>query len=75
MSSPVYLKCPHCGKLNPTSPAEAGKEQTCVFCGAIIPPQPTGKHEDTKNKGHDRRFPLAQSESKPINRNQRKPMF
>ncbi len=47
-----------------------------MFCGSIIEPEKK-KAEDasTKGKGHSRRFPLQQSESKPINKNQRKPMF
>ncbi len=75
MSTPIHIKCPHCGKLNPIPSTEAAKEHTCVFCGAIIPPQPVGRHDDAKKKGDRRRFPLAQSETKPINRNQRKPML
>jgi ribosomal protein S27E len=75
MSTITYLRCPKCTKLNPIPASEAGKEHTCVFCGTIIPPQQVGKHEDTaKNKG-PRKFPVNQSESKPVNRNQRKPMF
>jgi len=69
------IRCAKCGKLNPITLTEAAKEHTCVFCGAIIPPQATAIHEDaTKNKG-PRRFPLAQSEVKPLNKNRRKPMF
>jgi hypothetical protein len=81
MSNPIYIRCPNpkCHKLNPTQPdeAERGKEHTCVFCGTIIPPEKTSRAEDTssKSKGRDKRFPLQQSESKPINRNTRKPMF
>jgi hypothetical protein len=75
MSTTTTLKCPHCGKLNPIPAAEAVMEHTCLFCGTIIPPQPADKHEDTKNKGHTRRYPVEQSEHKPINRNMRKPMF
>lgn len=68
-------KCPRCGKLNPIPPTEAAKEHTCVFCGAIIPPQAMTKHGDTAKSRGPRRFPLAQSEAKPVNKNQRKPMF
>lgn len=76
MSNPIYTRCPNCHKLNPTQPNEAQKEHTCVFCGTIIPPEKTSKTEDTsKSKGRDRRFHFQQSESKPINRNTRKPMF
>jgi hypothetical protein len=75
MTNPAYTRCPNCHKLNPIQPNEAEKEHTCVFCGTIIPPETTNKHEDaTKNKGR-RRFPIEQSENKPINRNLRKPMF
>ena len=75
MSNPVYIRCPKCHKLNPIRPEEAEREHTCVFCGSIIEPEKK-KAEDasTKGKGHSRRF-LDQSESKPINKNQRKPMF
>jgi hypothetical protein len=81
MSNPIYIRCPNpkCRKLNPIQPdeAERGKEHTCVFCGCIIEPDKTSKTEDasSKSKGRNRRFPLQQSESKPINRNTRKPMF
>jgi ribosomal protein S27E len=75
MSTLIYIKCLNCGKLNPIPPTEAVKEHTCLFCGTIIPPQQAGKHEDAaKNKG-PRKFPVEQSEHKPINRNMRKPMF
>ena len=78
MSNKVYIRCQNqnCRKLNPIQPNEEQKEHTCVFCGTIIQPQKTNKSEDaSKSKSHDRRFPLQQSESKPINRNTRKPMF
>jgi hypothetical protein len=79
MPSPFYIRCPNpkCRKLNPIQPEETGKEHTCVFCGCIIEPEKTNKTDDafSKSKGRNRRFPLQQSESKPINRNQRKPMF
>ena len=68
------IRCPRCGRLNPTPAAEAAKEHTCIFCGAIMPPQPADRHA-AKGKDHTRRFPLAKSESKPINKNQRKPML
>jgi hypothetical protein len=75
MSTTIYLKCPRCGRLNPIPPVETNKEHTCVFCGAIIPPQPAGKHDDAKAKEHIRKFPVDQSQTKPTNRNQRKPMI
>jgi len=77
MSNPVYIRClnPKCGKLNPVQPGEMEAEHTCMFCGAIIEPKKKAEDTSSKGKGHARRFPLAQSESKPINRNLRKPMF
>jgi hypothetical protein len=82
MSNPIYIRCPNpkCNKLNPIQPEEAkqGKEHTCVFCGFIIAPVKTFRiDEDTssKSRGRNRRFPLQQSESKPVNRNTRKPTF
>ncbi|OGD55749.1 hypothetical protein A3K78_07280 [Candidatus Bathyarchaeota archaeon RBG_13_52_12] len=82
MPSPIYIRCPNpkCNKLNPIQPEEAiqEKEHTCVFCGFIIAPEKTIKiDEDTssKSRGRNRRFPLQQSESKPVNRNTRKPTF
>jgi hypothetical protein len=82
MSNPIYIRCQNskCNKLNPIQPDEAElvKEHTCIFCGYIIAPEKTSKaDEDTssKSKGRNKRFPLQQSESKPINRNTRKPTF
>ena len=82
MSSPIYIRCtnPKCNKLNPIQPEEAGqeKEHTCVFCGLIIAPKKTiriDKDASPKSRGGNRRFPLQQSESKPVNRNTRKPTF
>jgi len=81
MSKIIYIRCPNpkCNKLNPiqSNETERGKEHTCVFCGYIIAPEKTSINEDisSKGKGRNRRFPLQQSESKPINRNTRKPTF
>jgi hypothetical protein len=81
MSKTIYIRCPNpkCHKLNPIQPdeTERGKEHTCVFCGYIIAPEKTTPDEDisSKSKGRNRRFPLQQSESKPVNRNTRKPTF
>jgi hypothetical protein len=66
--------------LNPIQPDEAKqeKEHTCVFCGFIIAPEKTRKNDEdisSKSRGRNRRFPLQQSESKPVNRNTRKPTF
>jgi transcription initiation factor TFIIIB Brf1 subunit/transcription initiation factor TFIIB len=68
----TYTKCPKCGKQNPTT--DPHTEHTCIFCGTIIPPQTTTK-QDTKNKDHTRKFPVNQSQHKPMNRNQNKPRF
>jgi hypothetical protein len=82
MSNLVYIRCPNpkCNKLNPAQSDEVkkGKEHTCVFCGCIIAPEKTNRAEkDSSSKSRDRgrRFPLQQSESKPVNRNTRKPTF
>jgi hypothetical protein len=82
MSNLVYIRCPNpgCNKLNPIQPDEVkkGKEHTCVFCGYIIAPEKTNRAEEvssSKRRGRSRRFPLQQSESKPVNRNTRKPTF
>ncbi|MCX6655673.1 MAG: hypothetical protein NTY03_11235, partial [Candidatus Bathyarchaeota archaeon] len=82
MSNPIYIRCPNpkCYKLNPIQPdeSERGKEHTCVFCGFIIAPEKTRKNDEdisSKSRGRNRRFPLQQSESKPVNRNTRKPTF
>lgn len=69
----TYIKCPKCGRQNPATDPHA--EHTCIFCGAIIPPQNTNKHDDNKNKEHMKKFPVNQQQSKPMNRNQNKPRF
>ena len=80
MSNLIYIRCsnPKCNKLNPIQPDEVEKEHTCIFCGYIIVPKKTNiadKDSSSKSKGRIRRFPLQQSESKPVNRNTRKPTF
>lgn len=77
MSNPAYVRCPRCLKLNPISPVELGMEHTCVFCGAIIPRTSTDKAEKDlaeSRKSYDA-GPKPRLESKPINRNKRKPTF
>ncbi len=73
MSTQAYAKCPRCGRQNPVTDSRA--EHTCIFCGAIIPPAPSDKHDDGKGKAHLRKFPVDQSQHKPQNRNQSKPRF
>jgi len=82
MSETIYLKCPNpkCRKLNPIQPdeSEQWKEHTCIFCGFIILPEKINKVDEdysSKRKDRGKRFPLQQSESKPVNRNTRKPMY
>ncbi len=73
MSTQHYARCPRCGRQNPVADPHA--EHTCIFCGAIIPPAPEGKHEDARLKARVRKFPVEQSQTKPLNRNQSKPRF
>jgi ribosomal protein S27E len=69
----MYMKCPKCGRQNPiTSPDE---EHTCIFCGAIIPPQEIAGQGNSKTKDRIRKYPVGQSQTKPLNRNQSKPRF
>ena len=80
MSKTTYFRCtnPKCRKLNPAPPNEAKKvkEYTCVFCGTIITlfvEKETDEKTSSKKKEQDKRYTLQKSESRPINRNTRKP--
>jgi len=79
MSNPIFIRCPNpkCQKSNPIPPDELEKEHTCIFCGRIIPPEK--RSDESKNKSHkkdrDIRFTHQKSESKPVNKNMRKPMI
>jgi len=79
MSGPVNVKCgnPGCGKLNPVyGDVFPGREYTCVFCGQLFKAQPKsgaeteGKSKQTRGKKAPRR-----KESRPQNRNMRKPLL
>ncbi len=77
MSRISYTRCPRCQRLNPTAENELGKEHTCVFCGAIIPPAKAGEAMGgvVASRRSYESGPKPRAESRPINRNKRKPMF
>jgi hypothetical protein len=75
MSSPVYLKCDNCGKLNPVyGEVVPGEEHMCVFCGQLFkaPVEQESISVDEKRHGGEKKPRLKAS--KPENRNMRKPM-
>ena len=79
MSSPVNVKCgnPSCGKLNPVyGDVFPGREYTCVFCGQVFKAQPVSDVETVDN-GKPVRGKKAsrRQESRPQNRNMRKPLL
>ncbi|MBN2334799.1 hypothetical protein JXL21_04515 [Candidatus Bathyarchaeota archaeon] len=77
MPSPVYLKCsnPGCGKQNPVyGDIVPGKEYTCIFCGCVFKaPEKTNVETVDKIKRSRGKKP-RRKESRPENRNLRKPM-
>ena len=79
MSKPTYIRCLNqkCQKLNPVPLNELEKEHTCIFCGSIIPPEKNSKATKTTSikKGQYTRFSEKKGQSKPINKNMRKPMI
>lgn len=79
MSSPVNVKCSNlgCGKLNPVyGDVFPGREYTCVFCGQLFKAQPKSSVE-TVDKGKRVRGKKTprRKESRPQNRNMRKPLL
>ena len=79
MSSPVNVKCgnPSCGKLNPVyGDVFQGREYTCVFCGHLFKAQPVSDVESVdKGKRLRGKKSPRQRESRPQNRNMRKPLL
>lgn len=79
MSSPVNVKCSNlgCGKLNPVyGDVFPGREYTCVFCWQLFKAQPKSSVE-TVDKGKRVRWKKTsrRKESRPQNRNMRKPLL
>ena len=79
MSSPVNVKCsnPGCGKLNPVfGDVFPGREYTCVFCGQLFKAQPKpGAEAVSKSKKARGKKAPQQRESRPQNRNLKKPLL
>jgi hypothetical protein len=79
MSKPVYIRCPNpkCLKSNPVPAGEEVKEHTCIFCGYIIPPTMKSSESDGNASAKKKipQFARQRSESKPVNKNMRKPML
>lgn len=77
MPGPVYLKCsnPGCGKLNPVyGDVVPDREYNCIFCGHLFkaPVKTNVETVDTKKRSRGKK-PI-QKESRPENRNLRKPL-
>lgn len=79
LSGPVNVKCgnPGCGKLNPVyGDVFPGREYTCVFCGHLFKAQPvSGVEAVEKGKRLRGKKSPRQRESRPQNRNMRKPLL
>ena len=79
LSGPVNVKCgnPSCGKLNPVyGDVFQDREYTCVFCGQLFKAQPISDVEsvDKGKRLRARAQSPRQKESRPQNRNMRKPL-
>jgi len=79
VSSPVNVKCgnPGCGKLNPVyGDVFPEREYTCVFCGQMFKAQPkSGAETEGKSKQARGKKVPRRKESRPQNRNMRKPLL
>jgi hypothetical protein len=76
MTSPVYVKCsnPGCRKLNPVyGNVFPSWEYNCVFCGYPFKPQAKKIVETVEKTWLKRGKKGRQTETRPQNRNLRKP--
>jgi hypothetical protein len=78
MTSPVYVKCSNlgCEKMNPVyGNVFSGREYNCVFCGYPFKTQ-SKKNVETVEKTRLKRGKKGrQTETRPQNRNMRKPLI
>lgn len=78
MPSPVYVRCsnPGCGKLNPVyGEVFPSREYTCVFCGHLFKAQAKTIVETVEKTKLNRGKKDRRTETRPQNRNLRKPLI
>jgi hypothetical protein len=75
----MNVKCgnPSCGKLNPVyGDVFPGRDYTCVYCGQVFNAQPVSDDEIIDNGKRVRgKKAFIRKESRPQNRNMRKPLL